>query len=143
MQWKPQTPFLSVDGIVEIYTKDEKFLGIVLISRKNPPHGKAIPGGFVDIGESVENAVIREMKEEISLNVTIQSLLGIYSHPKRDKRFHTVSIVYICKAYGVPEGADDAKEAKIYNIKDLKKETLVFDHTKIISDYLNSDYFNH
>ncbi|HEX5670988.1 MAG TPA: NUDIX hydrolase, partial [Sulfuricurvum sp.] len=83
-----QTPFLAVDGIVKIYNDAGSFEGIVLIERLNTPKGLALPGGFVDIGETVEKAVVREMKEEISLDVTIKSLLGVYSDPKRDSRFH-------------------------------------------------------
>lgn len=137
MAWKPQTPYLATDGIVEIYDEDETFLGIVLIERRNEPHGVAIPGGFVDVGESVEEAVVREMKEEISLDVKIQKLLGVYSDPLRDKRFHTASVVYICKAYGTPTAADDAKEATLYQLKEIELNTLVFDHKKILLDYLN------
>jgi 8-oxo-dGTP diphosphatase len=132
-----QTPFLSVDGIVEIYTESEVFEGIVLIERLNNPVGMALPGGFVDIGETVENAVVREMKEEITLDVTVESLLGVYSDPSRDSRFHTVSIVYVCKAYGIPKGADDAKEAFVYNIDSIPYNQLVFDHSIIIKDYLD------
>lgn len=130
-----QTPFLAVDGIVEIYNDAGAFEGIVLIERLNKPTGLAIPGGFVDIGETVETAVVREMKEEISLDVTIKSLLGVYSDPTRDSRFHCVSIVYICKAFGKPIGADDAKEAFVYALDKIPYEKLVFDHAKIISDY--------
>lgn len=137
MSWKPNTPYLTTDGIVEIYNTSEKFLGIVLIQRKNIPLGLALPGGFVDVGESVEDAVIREMKEEISLDVELKELFGVYSDPSRDKRFHTVSIVYICKAYGIPLGADDAKEAMLISIKDLELNKLVFDHSNILNDYLN------
>ena len=104
------TPFLAVDGIIKLYDQNENFKGIVLIERLNKPFGIAIPGGFVDIGETVENAVIREMKEETSLDIAIESLLGVYSDPKRDERFHTVSVVYVCKAYGNPKAQDDAKE---------------------------------
>lgn len=130
-----QTPYLTVDGIVEHYDESGQFQGIVLIERLNTPQGLALPGGFVDIGETVEQAVVREMKEEISLDVTIEFLLGIYSDPQRDQRFHTVSIVYVCKAYGLPKGDDDAKEAFVYPIDDIPIEKLVFDHAKIITDY--------
>ena len=130
-----QTPFLAVDGIVEIYNDVGVFEGIVLIERLNNPKGLALPGGFVDIGETVETAVVREMKEEISLDVTIKSLLGVYSNPTRDSRFHCVSIVYVCKAFGIPVGVDDAKEAFIYTLDAVPYEKLVFDHAKIIRDY--------
>lgn len=138
MSWKPKTPYLATDGIVEIYNSSEDFLGIVLIQRKNTPLGLALPGGFVDVGESVEDAVIREMKEEISLDVEIKKLFGVYSDPKRDKRFHTASVVYVCKAYGTPIGADDAKEAMVVKLDDLDVDKLVFDHGEILKDYLNT-----
>lgn len=131
-----ETPFLSTDGIIKIYDKDDIFKGIVLIERLNKPHGLALPGGFVDIGESVEEALIREMKEETSLDVEILSLLNIYSNPNRDPRFHTASAVYICKSYGTPKAQDDAKEVFIYNLDELPLEKLVFDHKKIIEDFL-------
>lgn len=136
-----QTPFLAVDSIVEIYNDDGIFQGVVLIERLNKPIGLAIPGGFVDIGETVEAAVVREMKEEISLDVTIKSLLGVYSDPKRDSRFHCVSIVYVCKAFGIPIGADDAKEAFVYQLEDIPYDKLVFDHAEIIKDYYNSKQY--
>lgn len=134
-----KTPFLAVDGIVKLYDENENFKGIVLIERVNKPVGIAIPGGFVDIGETVENAVVREMKEEISLDVSIQSLLGVYSDPARDERFHTVSVVYICKAYGTPKACDDAKEVFIYKKDEIPLEKLVFDHKQIILDFLEKE----
>ena len=137
MAFTPKTPYLTTDGIVEIYDKEENFLGIVLIERKNEPLGLALPGGFVDVGESVEDAVVREMKEEISLDVKIKKLLGVYSDPSRDPRFHTASVVYVCKAYGKPLGADDAKLATLYRLDTIPLEKLVFDHRKIVEDYLN------
>lgn len=131
-----KTPFLTVDGVVELYDENSRFLGLVVIERKNTPQGFALPGGFVDIGETTEDAVVREMKEEICLDVETVSLLGVYSDPKRDQRFHTVSVVYICKAEGVPVGADDAKSAKVYSLDKLPLKELVFDHKKIVEDYM-------
>ena len=121
-----KTPFLSVDGIIELY-KDDVFEGIVLIERLNNPLGLAIPGGFVDIGESVESAVLREMKEETDLDVEILSLLNVYSDPSRDPRFHHAPVVYICKAEGTPNGLDDAKEAIVYKKEEIPFDKLVFD----------------
>ena len=136
-----KTPYLAVDGIIKLYDENENFKGIVLIERLNRPLGVAIPGGFVDIGETVENAVVREMKEETTLDITIESLLGVYSDPSRDERFHTASIVYICKAYGTPKAADDAKEVYVYKIDEIPLEKLVFDHKKIILDFLEKEWF--
>jgi len=130
-----KTPFLSVDGIIELY-KDGVFKGIVLIERLNKPQGLAIPGGFVDIGESAEDAVVREMKEETDLDVQILSLFNVYSDPSRDPRFHTASVVYVCKAEGTPKGLDDAKEAFVYKKEDIPFDKLVFDHAQILRDYL-------
>jgi len=98
----------------------------------------ALPGGFVDVGERVEEALRREMKEETNLDVQISSLLGIYSDPKRDPRFHTASVVYVVQAQGQPKGGDDAKEAKLYTLKEIPFDELVFDHGKIVKDYLLS-----
>jgi len=136
MAFTPSTPYLTTDGIVEIYNDSQSFLSIVLIQRKYEPLGLALPGGFVDIGESVEDAVVREMKEEISLDVAIVSLFNVYSNPNRDKRFHTASVVYVCKAYGQPIGADDAKVAMLVKLEDLDSESMMFDHGEILKDYL-------
>jgi 8-oxo-dGTP diphosphatase len=131
-----KTPFIAVDGIIKLYDKDNIFQGIIFIERKNPPYGIALPGGFVDIGESCEDALVREMQEEVTLDVEIESLLGVYSDPARDERFHTVSAVYICKATGKPQAADDAKKVFIYTLDNLPIESLVFDHKKIIQDFI-------
>ena len=134
-----KTPYLAVDGIIKLYDEKENFKGIVLIERLNIPLGIAIPGGFVDIGETVENAVVREMKEETTLDITIESFLGVYSDPSRDERFHTASIVYICKAYGKPIAQDDAKEVYVYKLDELPLNKLVFDHKQIILDFLEKE----
>jgi len=138
MPFTPKTPYLTTDGIIEIYDDKDIFQGIVLIERKNEPRGLALPGGFVDVGERVEDALVREMKEETNLDVTISRVFGIYSDPARDPRFHTASVVYVAKAKGEPKGGDDAKEAKLYRLDAIPMEKLVFDHTKIVQDYLHS-----
>lgn len=122
-------PFLTVDGIVEFEG------GIVMIERTNPPLGFALPGGFVDYGETVEDAVKREVKEETSLDFLDFKLLGVYSEPKRDARFHTVSIVFYGKGKGRLKAASDAKNAKVYKLNSLP-EKIAFDHRKIIEDYI-------
>lgn len=129
-------PFPTADCIIE-YTADDGREAIVLIWRKNEPVGWAIPGGFVDYGESVEDAVRREMKEETNLELKDLQLLGVYSDPDRDPRFHTVSTVYIARGAGRLEAGDDAVRAVAYALEDMpSEEEIVFDHFHIISDYL-------
>lgn len=108
---------------------------IVLVKRKNPPHGYAIPGGFVDEGESVEHAAVREAKEETGLDVVLDELFYVYSDPSRDSRQHTMSSVFIAHAEGIPQGADDAETAAYYPLDNLPSP-LAFDHGTIISDFL-------
>lgn len=131
-----KTPHVAVDGIIKVFDQNSRFRGIVLIERKYPPYGLALPGGFVEIGETVEEALKREIEEETGLCVEIEKIHGVYSDPKRDPRFHTVSVVFVCRAYGEPEGGDDAKEAKIYRLEEIPFEKIVFDHGKILQDYL-------
>lgn len=131
-----QTPYLATDSIIECFDETGEFQGIVLIERKNPPHGIALPGGFVEVGERVEDACRREMVEETTLVVDLTHLLGVYSDPKRDPRFHTVSVVYVSRATGSPQGRDDAKKASLYHFSDIPWDRLVFDHAEILKDYL-------
>jgi 8-oxo-dGTP diphosphatase len=131
-----ETPLLTVDGIIELLDDAGTLLGIVLIERKNPPYGWALPGGFVDVGERVEDALIREMKEETSLDVSILSLQNVYSDPERDSRFHTASVVYRCEARGTPRAQDDAKNIRVVPREQLPQLELAFDHALILGDYL-------
>jgi 8-oxo-dGTP diphosphatase len=133
--FEPRTPYLAVDGVVRLW-EGEKFKGIVLIERRYEPLGYALPGGFVEVGETVEEVVLREVKEETGLDAQIVKLLGVYSEPNRDPRFHVVSVVFVLDAYGEPKGGDDAKKALVFPIEDLPFDKIVFDHAKILKDYL-------
>ena len=133
--FEPKTPYLAVDGVVRLW-EGERFKGIVLIERRYEPLGYALPGGFVEVGETVEEAVLREVKEETGLDAQIVKLLGVYSEPNRDPRFHVVSVVFVLDAHGEPEAGDDAKKALIFPIEDLPFDKIVFDHAKILKDYL-------
>lgn len=124
-----RNPVPTVDIIIEINN------GIILIERKNPPLGWALPGGFVDYGESLEAAAIREAQEETSLHISDLQLLGCYSDPARDSRLHTISTVFIATATGEPCAADDAANIVILPANRLNV-SLCFDHAKMISDYL-------
>jgi 8-oxo-dGTP diphosphatase len=128
----PVTPLLTVDIIIELIDRPER--PIVLIERRDPPPGWALPGGFVDVGETLETAAVREAREETSLVVTLKLLLGNYSDPSRDPRGHTASAVYLAEASGEPRAADDARHAKPCDPYQLP--ALAFDHDRIIRDYL-------
>ena len=127
----PRTPSLAVDAVIELADHGG---AIVLIERRNPPHGWALPGGFVDIGETVEDAVRREMREETGLDIELRCLLGGYSNPNRDPRGHTVSLVYVATARGVPRAQDDARNVAVVDPNALTRP-LAFDHATIIEDY--------
>ncbi len=127
-----QNPIPTVDIIIGIESK-----GIVLIKRKNPPYGWALPGGFVDYGESLEEAAVREAKEETDLDVKLIEQFHTYSDPKRDPRHHSISTVYISESKGMPQAKDDAMEIGIFDESSLPDE-IAFDHRSILKDYFKS-----
>jgi 8-oxo-dGTP diphosphatase len=129
---RPVTPLLAADAIIELVDRPGR--PIVLIERRYPPPGWAIPGGFVDVGETLEQAAIREAREETGLEVRLIALLGIYSDPKRDARGHTVTAVYVAEASGTPQAADDAKTIRIADLEALPGP-LAFDHAMVLDDY--------
>ena len=123
-----RNPLPTADVLIEVGDR------IVLVRRKHPPDGWAIPGGFVEAGETVESAAVREALEETGLRVTLTALLGVYSDPGRDPRHHTISTVYVGRAEGIPLGGDDAAEARLFGEADLPSP-IAFDHAKILADY--------
>ena len=130
-----KTPSLTAD----IFIFDDKF-NFILIKRKNDPYKDcwALPGGFVEYGESVETAAVREAKEETSIDVELKSLVNVYSKPDRDPRGHTVTVAYIAKGDISNMKADsDAKEIGIFSLEKLDEINIAFDHEKIIKDCLN------
>lgn len=129
---RPETPPVATDIIIRASGDPYR---IVLIRRANPPAGWALPGGFVDPGETVEAAARREAREETGLEVSLVTLLGAYSRPDRDPRGQTVSLVYVAEAGGEPQGGDDAAEAVLTDPRDPPRP-LAFDHAEILHDYL-------
>jgi ADP-ribose pyrophosphatase YjhB (NUDIX family) len=125
---RPKTPDLTVDIIIE-YNDN-----IVLIKRKNPPYGWALPGGFVDYGETVESAAAREAKEETSLDLIDLQQFKVYSDPSRDPRGHSVSVVFTAKGKGILKPDSDAANAKLFDRNNLP-ENITFDHRQILEDY--------
>lgn len=131
---KYRQPRITVDVIIEL--GDGR---IVLIKRKNPPFGWALPGGFVDYGESMESAAVREAREETGLDITQLRQMHTYSEPSRDPRGHTISTVFICRATGELKAGDDALEAAAYTLMNLP-EKIAFDHRRILNDYYRGHY---
>lgn len=134
---RPVTPLLTVDIIIQcldLKAADQTQPPIILIERRYPPLGWALPGGFVDVGETLEQAAVREAHEETCMNVELKLLLGCYSNPARDPRGHTVSAVYIAEAHGKPQAADDAKNLQIFAVDQIPDE-VCFDHGLILNDY--------
>jgi len=140
MDRKYNNPIPTVDIII-IMGKDIEFVEqkVVLIYRKNPPYGWALPGGFVDYGESLENAAVREAYEETSLRVDLVRQFHTYSDPQRDSRQHTITTVFIARGNGQPKGMDDARRAKIFPLFDLPND-MAFDHALIFEDYRKNRY---
>jgi len=130
---KPKNPVPTVDLIIE-YNE-----GIILIKRKNPPYGWALPGGFVDYGETLESAARREAKEETGLDVELIRQFHAYSDPARDPRHHTVTIVFLAKSTGKPKAGDDAKEIGIFSENTLP-DKIAFDHRDILTDYFSGRF---
>lgn len=134
-----RNPAPTVDIIIKMDDSPDGDCRIVLIERKNEPFGWAIPGGFVDYGESLEHAAKREALEETSLAVTLLRQFHTYSSPERDPRGHTISTVFIATASGVPRAADDAKNLGVFHITSLPRP-MAFDHAKILDDFRNGRY---
>ena len=129
---RPRTPEITVDLVIEL--EDKPGRPIVVIRRGHPPAGHALPGGFVDIGETVEHAAMREAREETGLEITLREILGVYSDPARDPRGHSVAIVYVATASGEPVAGDDA--AAVIVTDPDQSPPLIFDHGKILADYI-------
>lgn len=127
-------PALTVDLIIELPGQ-----GIVLIRRRHPPHGWALPGGFVEYGESLERAAVREAREETSLEVELVRQLHTYSAPGRDPRGHAVSTVFVARASGRPQAQDDAEAVGVFTRETLPAE-IAFDHRVILEDYFSGRY---
>jgi 8-oxo-dGTP diphosphatase len=131
---QPSTPRLTVDVIVDMGA------GMVLmVERRNAPQGWALPGGFVDVGETVEEAALREVREETGLEVELVRQFHVYSDPKRDARGHTASVVFVARGWGKPKAASDAKAVELFHEMNLPTE-VAFDHRDILRDYFHGRY---
>lgn len=128
---QPRNPYPTVDVVIH-----DPLRGVVLVARRNPPRGWALPGGFIDYGETVEQAAVREAREETGLAVRLERLLGVYSSPGRDPRHHAMSVVFVAAPSGggsLPEGGDDAAKARFFPLGQWPD--LVFDHAGILDDF--------
>jgi 8-oxo-dGTP diphosphatase len=127
-----RNPTPTVDILIEL---DGRPGELVFVERRNEPKGLALPGGFVDEGEWIADAAVREAREETGLDVSLEELFHVYSNPARDPREHTVSTVFIASAAGTPVGGDDAASCIIAK-PDAILGSLVFDHATIVADYV-------
>jgi 8-oxo-dGTP diphosphatase len=133
------TPSLAIDAIIEVLQKGSQDVYIALVFRRDPPSSYyAIPGGFVNVGETVESAAIREVKEETNLDLDKLEQFRVYSDPKRDSRRHTASVVFRCTANNVSRihGGDDAKRVELVKLRSALALRLAFDHYQIITEYI-------
>ncbi|WP_421659194.1 NUDIX domain-containing protein [Leptothermofonsia sp. ETS-13] len=133
-----RNPVPTVDIIIELIDRPNR--PIVLIERLNPPYGWAIPGGFVDYGETIETTARREAQEETGLKVNLVEQFHVYSDPNRDPRQHTIGIVFLANAHGEPQAGDDARHLGVFEVTAIPAN-LCFDHNKILQDYLNYRYY--
>lgn len=131
-----RNPYPTVDIIIRLTDRPEPD-NILLIKRRNPPYGWALPGGFVDYGESVEQTAVREAKEETGLDIRLTGLVGVFSAPGRDPRFHTITTVFSAEADGEPCAGDDAGEVCIFTAGTLPDD-IAFDHRDVINKYKNT-----
>ncbi len=128
-------PILTTAAIIEVF-EDGNFQGIVLIERGKAPWGKALPGGKVEVGETVEEAIRREMREEVNLELQELRQFHVYSDPARDFRHHSVEITYVARAFSAPTAGDDAAKAWVIRLEEIPWDGLAFDHATILRDYL-------
>jgi ADP-ribose pyrophosphatase YjhB (NUDIX family) len=134
-QWEVyHNPLPTVDIIIELEGNR-----VVLVKRKNPPYGWALPGGFVDYGESLEEAAVREAMEETGLKVELKRQFHAYSDPNRDPRHHTITVVFLATAKGEPKAGDDAAEVEVFELTKLPDQ-MAFDHREILEDYRKGKY---
>lgn len=129
---RPVTPPVAADAIIELL--DQPGHPIVLVERRHEPLGWALPGGFVDVGETVEQAAIREAREETGLDIELGPLLGVFSDPARDPRGHTIAVVFVASAHGKPAAGDDARS--VVSADPRHPPPLAFDHARVLADYV-------